>query len=63
MRLPGFQTAEQGADTLVWLATAPDIEAGRYYHRRRPKSPSRAARDPVLAGRLWETSLEAVGLS
>ncbi len=63
MRLPGFLTAEQGADTLVWLATTPDIEAGRYYHRRRPKTPSRAARDPVLAGRLWEASLEAVGLT
>jgi NAD(P)-dependent dehydrogenase (short-subunit alcohol dehydrogenase family) len=63
LRLPGFQTAEQGADSLVWLATTPDIEAGRYYHRRRPRVPSRSARDPVLASRMWQASLEAVGLS
>jgi NAD(P)-dependent dehydrogenase (short-subunit alcohol dehydrogenase family) len=63
LRLPGFQTPEQGADTLVWLATTPDVDPGRYYHRRRPKPPSRSARDPRLAHRLWEASLDAVGLS
>jgi len=62
LRLPGFRSPGQGADTLVWLATTPDVIAGRYYYRRRLKVPSRVARDPVLAARLWEASLDAVGL-
>jgi NAD(P)-dependent dehydrogenase (short-subunit alcohol dehydrogenase family) len=62
LRLPGFLTPDQGADTLVWLATTPDVEPGRYYHRRRPKVPSRQARDPALAARLWDAGLDAVGL-
>ena len=51
-------TPEKGADTLLWLATAPDVAevSGRYFVRRKPRRPSRAARDPATARRLWEAS-------
>jgi len=46
---------EQGAETLVHLASAPEVEGvtGEYFHRCRPATPSREARDDSLAGRLW----------
>ena len=51
-------TPEKGADTLLWLATAPDVAevSGGYFVRRKPRRPSRAARDPAAARRLWEAS-------
>lgn len=49
---------EAGADTLVWLATAP--EAGRttggYFHKREALSPAPAALDDEVAARLWRES-------
>ena len=63
LRLPVFRSPEQGADTLVWLAD-PDADPapGRYYRQRKPRTPSRRARDERLAQRLWDASLRAVGL-
>lgn len=51
-------TAEQGADTLTWLATAPEpgLSTGRYFYERKPIATSAAATDPVSAGRLWHES-------
>ena len=48
-------TPEAGADTLTWLATAPEAleGSGSYWVRRRRTTPSRAARDTALAGRCW----------
>ncbi len=63
LRLPVFLTPEQGADTLVWLIEPrTSAEPGRYYRNRRMRTPSRAARDPQLAQRLWDASLAAVDL-
>ena len=41
-------TPEQGADTLIWLASAREVEGrtGGYWARRRLTQPSAAARDP-----------------
>jgi len=65
MGLPGFVTPEEGADTLVWLATddAGLATPGAYYVRRQQRIPPRRARDPQLAAQLWESSLTAVGLA
>ena len=56
-------TAEQGADTLVYLASAPESELvdGAYYFKRKLKTPNGAARDPANASGLWERSAELVG--
>jgi NAD(P)-dependent dehydrogenase (short-subunit alcohol dehydrogenase family) len=54
---------EQGADTLVHLASAPEAAevSGEYFVKRRPAKPSAAARDNAAAGRLWEASEEIAG--
>lgn len=61
---PLYRTPEQGAETLVWLAT--DAEGGApsaaYYVNSAPGRPIATARDPELARRLWETSATLVGL-
>jgi NAD(P)-dependent dehydrogenase (short-subunit alcohol dehydrogenase family) len=60
-----FVTPEQGADTLVHLATHSDgVEfPGGYFEGRRLRSPSASARDPELARRLWESTASAVGIT
>ncbi|MGC9667899.1 SDR family NAD(P)-dependent oxidoreductase [Planosporangium sp. 12N6] len=61
---PFLVTPEAGADTLVWLATAPaeEITPGGYYAKRRLRRAVAGADDPRLAARLWEASAQAVGL-
>jgi len=46
---------ERGAETLVHLASSPEVAGatGGYFHRCRPATPSREASDDALAGRLW----------
>jgi len=66
--LPGFRqvmrpillSLEQGADTIVWLATAPQVSlgSGRFWHdrRARPEYPLPWTRetDPSTARKLWD---------
>lgn len=49
---------EAGADTLVWLATAPEAGkvTGGYFHQREALSPAPAALDDEAATRLWRES-------
>lgn len=53
-----FRTPAQGADTALWLATAPELEgvSGRYFASRREREPAPHARDPELARWLFEES-------
>jgi len=55
---PFFISPEQGADTLVWLASAPEIAGvtGGYFARRKPAALSAAAQDDGAARRLWDVS-------
>ncbi|MFI5692762.1 SDR family NAD(P)-dependent oxidoreductase [Kribbella sp. NPDC051586] len=57
MTKPFARTPEQGAETLVWLATSPEVadDSGLYYSRERRADPSPAAQDRATAARLWET--------
>ena len=56
---------EQGADTLVWLATAAEVAdvSGGYFVNRRRREPSAGARDDDAAQRLWAFSAELCGMS
>ena len=58
-------SAAQGADTVVYLASSPDVAGatGGYYVKRRLRAPSGAARDPETARRLWAISAELTGLA
>ncbi len=53
-------TPKQGADTAVWLATAPELAgvSGRYFVKRKEQKGTAASRDAVLAARLWQMSEE-----
>lgn len=57
------RTPEKGAETLVYLATSPEVEGvtGKYFHDRRESQSSQAAQDMETARRLWETSVQLVG--
>jgi retinol dehydrogenase-12 len=58
-RLKGI-SPEEGAKTIIYLATAPELEnvTGHYYEKEKPRESSPAARDPTAAERLWRLSEE-----
>ncbi len=51
-------TPAQGADTLIWLASAPDVagKTGGYWAKETLTQPSGAARDGEAGRRLWDAS-------
>jgi NAD(P)-dependent dehydrogenase (short-subunit alcohol dehydrogenase family) len=55
---------EQGARTVVYLATSPEVAgvSGRYFDREKAVASSPASYDEAAAKRLWEVSLELTGL-
>ena len=61
---PIARTPDQGADTLLWLASSPEVEgkSGGYYYNRKEEPPSVAARSEEDARRLWQISEEMTGL-
>ena len=74
--LPGFRritrpvllSPEQGADTIVWLATAPQarLGSGRFWHDRRARPehplPWTREKDPGAARKLWDQLAAAAGM-
>lgn len=62
---PWMRTPQEGADTLVWLATEPDIDSadGIYFSDRELEKTSRFAKDDEQADRLWQASQSLVGLA
>jgi len=55
---PISRNVQKGAETLVWLATSPDVVStnGRYYADMQSRLPSPQAQDAAAARRLWEIS-------
>ena len=51
-------TPEEGAQTSIYLATAPEVAtiSGRYFVKSRETSPAPQAQDMAAAARLWEIS-------
>jgi NAD(P)-dependent dehydrogenase (short-subunit alcohol dehydrogenase family) len=62
---PFLLPPERGADTIVYLASSPDVadETGGYYVKRQRREPSAAARDDAAARKLWQVSEELTGLT
>lgn len=56
-------TPAQGADTAVWLATAPELSnvSGEYFIKRKQKAGSALSRDAALATQLWQMSEQRMG--
>lgn len=61
---PWVKNPKQGAQTTLYCSIDEKTEAetGLYYSDCKVKEPSSLARDPELAKKLWETSIEMVGL-
>ena len=59
---PFALTPVQGAQTSVYVASAPELEGvtGGYWVKSAPASPSTAAQDDVAAARLWDVSEQLV---
>jgi retinol dehydrogenase 12 len=62
---PFMALPERGADTIVYLASSPDVadQTGGYYVKRQRREPSAAARDAAAARQLWELSETMTGLA
>lgn len=56
---------EEGADTLVWLATAeePGRSSGGYFYQRKPRTPNPIVYDDAAVDRLWRESEKLVGIA
>jgi retinol dehydrogenase-12 len=56
---------EQGAETIVYLASSPDVEGvtGAYFVKKRPVDSSRTSYDRDAARRLWQMSTELTGVA
>jgi NAD(P)-dependent dehydrogenase (short-subunit alcohol dehydrogenase family) len=57
------RTPERGAQTLVYLATSPEVEgvSGKYFHDEAQGRTSGAAKDMEVARRLWDVSVRLAG--
>lgn len=61
---PFFISPEKGAETVIYLASSPQIEGqtGLYFNRKKPKEPSKEAQSNYYADMLWEISNELTRL-
>ena len=52
-------TPEQGADTIIYLATSPEVEGvnGKYFEKRKARSSSQVSYDQNAQKRLWDESV------
>ncbi|MFD0043742.1 hypothetical protein ACFVGV_01000 [Pseudarthrobacter scleromae] len=62
---PFMLTADQGAETTIHLASAPDLTgvSGRFFARRKPRRSSNASYNRATAVQLWKVSAEMTGLT
>jgi NAD(P)-dependent dehydrogenase (short-subunit alcohol dehydrogenase family) len=58
-------TPEQGADTIIYLASSPDVAgvSGKYWEKRKQIASSPASYDEATQKRLWEVSAQMTGLA
>ena len=61
---PFMRSPEQGADTLIWLASSPEVDgvSGKYFSDRKEIEAKNIAYDPDARRRLWEVSEDLTGL-
>ena len=61
---PFLKSPRKGADTIIYLASSPDVEgiSGRYFTRRKPLRSNRVSYQQEECERLWEISEHLTGL-
>ena len=59
------RSPEKGAETVIYLASAPGVQgaSGGYYVDCKPATTSSAAKDDSVAERLWQVSEQLVGIA
>jgi len=59
---PFMRTPEKGADTVIWLASSPEVEGitGRYFIDRKDKPSNTESYDVAIASRLWDVSEQMI---
>lgn len=57
-----FISPQKGAETLIYLATSPEVEGltGKYFYKKRAAKYSKKADDDAVASRLWQVSEDYV---
>lgn len=57
-------TPEQGAETIIYLASSPEAEgkSGGYWYKNKPATPTREAQNDADARRLWDVSAKLSGV-
>jgi NAD(P)-dependent dehydrogenase (short-subunit alcohol dehydrogenase family) len=62
---PFLLTPEQGAQTQIYLASAPEVAgiSGQYFAKKKPVNSSKISYDTTVAQRLWQLSAELTGLA
>jgi NAD(P)-dependent dehydrogenase (short-subunit alcohol dehydrogenase family) len=55
---PFMRTPERGADTIIWLASSPEVEGitGKYFVDRKERATNPESYDKAFASQLWEVS-------
>src|SRR5215213_779078 len=61
---PFMRSPEQGADTLIWLASSPEVDgvSGKYFSDREEIEAKKVVYDPAARRTLWEISEDLTGL-
>jgi NAD(P)-dependent dehydrogenase (short-subunit alcohol dehydrogenase family) len=61
---PFFQSADKGAETTIWAASAPELATvtGKYFNKMKEKRSAPASYDEETTRRLREVSLELTGM-
>ncbi|MGA2972804.1 MAG: SDR family oxidoreductase [Candidatus Bathyarchaeia archaeon] len=62
---PFMLSPEDGAKTVVWLASSPEVEhvTGKYFQKQAERKSTKESYDLNVARRLWEVSSELTGLT
>ncbi|HVU19710.1 MAG TPA: SDR family oxidoreductase [Rhizomicrobium sp.] len=61
----GAISPEKGAETIVYLASSPEVEgkSGGYYYKKKIATPTREAQNDADARRLWDVSAKLAGMA
>ena len=61
---PFFINPQKGAETLIHLASSPEVEntTGKYFERKKPRRSSKVSYDIETQDRLWNISEQLTGL-
>ena len=64
LKAVGGRSVEKGAETVVWLASSPEVEGitGKYWADRKIKEPTAEAEKVISQKKLWDVSEQLTGM-